>query len=1297
MLRRIDSGLGWIALSLILLSAIAVAALKYAFPAIGTQKTKIESYLSSQTGTRIQIGSIKASWEQLYPTLIISDLESTSDSEQGPVRHLKIHKLEAKFDFFASVYEWAPIFASLKIAQAEIALWQQEGRWVAVDSGETKNSSEQLDFSKRLIQTLIRQPEASFENISLLLHPETGDVRYISPMVFSLNNARDQHRIYGSAVIHLPTGTSDFEFAIEAGRLPEEQPLEGAISFYARAKNLGQHLLELKAIELPITPTRLELDTEVWATLDKGRITALQGDVELSQLEFQEEGLDTLQASRLTFSLQPTQHEQYQLVISDMLLSTVNQQLLLPKQFVNFRWKSGTPQLLNVGATELDLLQLSDWFKNKPYVHEEIQDALVTLKPTGKVKNLLLSWENPEELSQFSGAADLDQVTVQDYYGAPHLGNVSGRLTIRPDGGSIDLHTTDFVMGFPDLFAENWHYDQAQGRVSWNIEAREGHERPVVTVSSNLLNLKNPSLTAAGRFSMFLPIDRRHQTELVLLIALKDADGLQAASYMPPQEVGEGLWQWVKEGIKGGRVNDGMLLLRTGTRIMEGRAPPTVQLFFDVEDATVKFQPDWPEVTQVDLLLSFDQGDLQIESRQATLLSSQAEYVSVSLPSDSDLLTVETRLSGSASDIQTLLTTSLKESVGEGFEAWELSGRHQTEVRVNLPLQGKQNPDIKVHGQLNNVQLTDSKSNISFTRVSGELDYTSARGLASKKITGQFLGRPVNARIETVPATKELPQLSRIYLSSVADASAIMSWLSLPLVNSVSGDIPLNARLDLCSGAALCNKLVVDSDLRGTAIDAPAPLGKEAGSTSSLQVVGQLGNMASVWRYNLNDKLRGVTKEDGKGDAWTRLRFGGDRPDEPTESGFMIDGALEIVNAEEVYHFLQRNEIWDASQARNQKTATKAPKIPMQIALSIGQLKMGDVAINDLDLKYRESIEGFSLAVASPQVNGELVPNTRGGYSLKLKHLKVESDSMSSLEQLTTPKSEVYDLSGWPSVDLAIDQLVWKGTPLGQWSATIETSDKGDMSLKNLQGSLLDFQFKGSAGWEIRQQQPVSFFEGTLEGKDFGQLLSTFGYSNVLESQQSFFESKLFWTGYPWHFQAPSLNGPFTMLLKKGRLVETGETSNILRIFGILNLNTLARRLSLNFSDLVEKGVAFDRLSADYVLTNGVAQSQKPLELSGPSANVELSGSLDIANQTLDSRMEVVLPVTGNLPIAAILLGAPQIAGAVFLIDKLMGDKLEKVSTLSYELSGPWGEPSIKSLVNKPDEQQSDLQPGGAQ
>ena len=85
--------------------------------------------------------------------------------------------------------------------------------------------------------------------------------------------------------------------------------------------------------------------------------------------------------------------------------------------------------------------------------------------------------------------------------------------------------------------------------------------------------------------------------------------------------------------------------------------------------------------------------------------------------------------------------------------------------------------------------------------------------------------------------------------------------------------------------------------------------------------------------------------------------------------------------------------------------------------------------------------------------------------------------------------------------------------------------------------------------------------------------------------------------------------------------------------------------------------------------------------MDGPSANVNLQGSINIAEQTLDSQMDVVLPLTSNVPIAAVLLGAPQIAGAVFLLDKLIGDKFEKVSTLTYQLSGAWAEPEIKIVT----------------
>ncbi|MFC6669498.1 AsmA-like C-terminal region-containing protein [Marinobacterium aestuariivivens] len=79
-----------------------------------------------------------------------------------------------------------------------------------------------------------------------------------------------------------------------------------------------------------------------------------------------------------------------------------------------------------------------------------------------------------------------------------------------------------------------------------------------------------------------------------------------------------------------------------------------------------------------------------------------------------------------------------------------------------------------------------------------------------------------------------------------------------------------------------------------------------------------------------------------------------------------------------------------------------------------------------------------------------------------------------------------------------------------------------------------------------------------------------------------------------------------------------------------------------------------------------------------------MTGQLDVVAETVNQEMEVTLPLTSNIPLAAILLGAPQVAGAVFLIDKLIGDKLEKVTTIRYQLSGDWDEPEVSIIRAAP-------------
>ena len=55
------------------------------------------------------------------------------------------------------------------------------------------------------------------------------------------------------------------------------------------------------------------------------------------------------------------------------------------------------------------------------------------------------------------------------------------------------------------------------------------------------------------------------------------------------------------------------------------------------------------------------------------------------------------------------------------------------------------------------------------------------------------------------------------------------------------------------------------------------------------------------------------------------------------------------------------------------------------------------------------------------------------------------------------------------------------------------------------------------------------------------------------------------------------------------------------------------------------------------------------------------------------------------LPLAALIAGAPAIGGALFVVDKLLGDRVARMASVKYHVNGPWQNPQISFL--KPDQQ----------
>jgi len=58
--------------------------------------------------------------------------------------------------------------------------------------------------------------------------------------------------------------------------------------------------------------------------------------------------------------------------------------------------------------------------------------------------------------------------------------------------------------------------------------------------------------------------------------------------------------------------------------------------------------------------------------------------------------------------------------------------------------------------------------------------------------------------------------------------------------------------------------------------------------------------------------------------------------------------------------------------------------------------------------------------------------------------------------------------------------------------------------------------------------------------------------------------------------------------------------------------------------------------------------------------------------------MSVELPLSSNVPLAALMLGAPQVGAGVWLVDKLLGEPLSSITSVKYKVSGTWDNPQLE-------------------
>lgn len=1308
MIKKTSRWITVILISLLVLISGLILAVKVFLPTLSSYPHEIANYLSEKLDVKLSIGAIEATWLDAKPQIKLFKLEIVDLNIASRV--IAVSHIDAQLDIVESVKNFAPIFKNLTVQGLSIQAEQVDKRWMTVFSpskeieqvlGDSDKDDQVKDADAALnkfLTILATQSQVVFSDAQLILKSQNTPLITIGPMQFLMENTDQIHQLSGHAQLKKYGKNSSVQFAVQALELAPFI-VDTAYDVHAKFTNVSQQLLAYNAINLgaKLGVDTLSLDAKVWAKLEHGVFSDITGGVAVHSLTFKNNNYPQLFDSSLHFSLN-READKYYLSLADIDLFNGDTHIKIPLAKAVYNTKNNG-FIESLAISHIDMGLLTKEIAQFPFINQKIKTLVTQLNTQGDVTNMLLSWPD-EHLKNFTLSADLHRISTNSYLGAPALSGVTGLLKTSVESGSIDLNTKDFSLHFPLLYENKWGFSQAQGRVSWRI-AKQDNKIQQLHLTSQLLSLQQGRMRVNGRFSMLIPFDEALQSYLTLMIGLKGARQDQALSFVAPNIVGLPVTNWLQKALSSADLERAAVVIRTGVKKNLPQAlNPSVQLHLDIAEANVKFDDRWPSYAADSIAVIVNNERIVINSDRGKMAGNEVTALKIRKPAKQSILEISAQVSG---DIDKLYGNLQRKPIFEIFpetlKDWSLGGIHRTSVSLQLPLQGTiNNPldksQVTVLSQLSGAKLANKKLSLAFEDINGPLNFDTQTGLSSKELKLNAFGFAAKASIKT-ENLKNIEK-TRIFLSGGIDTKGLQPLLEEKPLGLITGQTQYNARLDICAKLPSCQQLVINSSLLGMALDLPKPWGKTEQQSRKLQLVATPQKNGPLWRYNYADLVRGVTLIDASSvqKAYTNIALGGARPEQPTFAGISIEGVINSLNLDALSRFASEYIGGSTGDVIKERTTDENVQASQQQGLQRVDLKLINATLfgNQIAsawLNFQRSSAQWSGKFSSTIATGsiDIAHNSDAAVRLKLSELilskRLVETSTEEKNLDIAPSTAMINANDWPKVALSIDKLVLDKLDIGRWSAVSASTEDG-YKVSDISGAIAQTSIAGELAFTRAGKRVNSFLDIQASGGDLGAVLTQLGQAKVLESQSSDVKARLSWPGYPWDIDQANLDGRVGFKLLNGRIIEAGTSANFLRIFSILNLNSVIKRLKLDFSDLFESGVAFEKVTAKYYLKKGIATSEEPLKLEGDSASVEMTGTIDFTNQTLQQTMQVAIPLSSNAPLAALLLATPQVAGIAFIVDKILGKQLANLTALRYAVSGSWLQPLIKPMNAKP-------------
>lgn len=1274
--------------TLLVAAALVTGLFRLAVQVAPAYKEDIAAYVSQFLNRPVAIESMDLSWRGVRPTLVFSGVSLLAESAVTPV--LELEELELGFSLFDLARgELSPrainlVGAVLELERRADGKLFVHGLDADAQDGDGSALAQRLESLDRL---QVSQSDLIWRDRKLGL-PDY----WFSAVDLRIRRGRDDA----------------LNIKLDA-RMPKALQGQGALAIEVRGDISGGQWTATGELDINgLTPGQW---LDAWA----GRDLNIAGEPVDAQAQFavravpgkqlQIDGLGTVNTgavwhgrpaqgvARLDVQAELNSNRNGRsIVMTDLAVRSANLELPAARRdwqadriAVQWQPQAGDGWQLGGDVSALELADVAHWL---PVFWPDSASGLAAAR--GRLRGVDWTAQLPQAGGsvQYSAVGSVEQLALPSDGQRSGFAGLNAQFSLSESGGQASLSGATVALQAPEHIPVPIMLDTVQAQADWSLSEQAWR------VAIEGLQTQTRGAQIQGRVVVSQSGDQPRQLLVDSTLAAEDAAALKP---LIPTRWPDTLSRWLNRALV-------KVPVRSGTLKIDGpligapyhRVPGVFDLALELQDLTLDFAPEWPQLDGADASLRMTGAELVVNARGGRTAGVALGRTEARIPHLFDEPVLELRTS-SRSDAKALLgyipQSPLAQRLAGITETLTVTGDSQLQLGIEVPLRVVSQTRVDGSVTFTGAQVEYSGAPHAFRDVLGTVAFTNT-GASARQIKGLYDGRPLRLNITPVSGQPGLTELE--FQTRVALDDADHPWLAgLPgwALGGLSGasDWVLRTRVGGLPGTASqgAGDLRLSSDLRGVTSSLPEPLDK-ADAEQALPLIIRLSPTGARWRAtgNLAQRLAFsalIPRDPAQGNrqlapSAAHVSLGSNTPP-PVQPGFSANGVLPRLDL----------SAWQAVLPTASRSGASPPGPNIALDVQLGELKLAKARLSQQRINGGRDNNVWSLALRGG-AEGTL---RWGGQTddpivlrlaeLRLLEIKPGADAEISEADVVASEPAVAAIANprdWPALDIDAQRVMLDRAEFGRVIVRTERRSNG-ASLRQLSvdGPMLNGQAEGY--WVRAGGISRGGFEGAFSSPDIAQVQDAFGLVRTVDAKQTRATVDLGWPESPAGLDWTQATGSIEINIDDGVLatVEPGAG----RMVGLLSFNALPRRLLGDFRDVVDSGMKFDSISGHFRVGGGRADTDD-LEVRAPSADISVKGSVGLAQRTYDQTITVQPDLSSGVTLAGTVFGGPAL-GAILLVTQELFDKpLNQAGQVAYHLGGTWDDP----VVTRPNQRAAD-------